>query len=146
MKQKFPKKLFTNFHANRLSGCVGDPNKFSMVPLKDYKALLMAEQGNITQKLRLIYLIELMGYTDVVIDPVFISARFLCGEKPADEWLRDLLEHSNDYRNEAQKRKLKMVKSRLTKTARKHLIKKYQMSADEERAFLEKLEKEGLVE
>lgn len=137
-----PEKIFTNYHSHRLFDNTGDPNKFSMLPLKELEALLLAERANVDEKLHLVFLLEDSG---ALVDPIYITSALRCPERPAIDWLREVLKDSRTYKEAAEERGYKMVRSKLSKDIKEYLADKYNTSVSEELDFIKELKEKGLI-
>lgn len=139
---EFPKKIFTNYHSHRLFDDTGDPDKFSMIPLKELKAFLLAEKANVEEKL---HLIELVGDRGALVDPIFITGELRCPERTAVDWLRLILKDSRTYKETAEERGYKMVRSKLSKDIKEYLADKYNTPVSEELDFIKELKEKELI-
>ena len=139
---EFPIKIFTNYHSHRLFDGAGDANKFSMVPLKELKALLLAERANVEEK---IHLIEFFSDRMAFVDPGYITSVLSCPERSAVDWLREVLKDSRVYKEAAEERGYKMTRSKLTKDIKEYLVNLYNTSVSEELKLADELLEKGLI-
>ena len=128
-------EYFDNLHLHNVFGGCGDPKKVSMFPVKELLPLLMTELQNTIWKIKLVQALEGKG---LLISPNLVVYDVDNGQRPAEEWMKHMLDDSAEFFEHSFKKGFNIVDAKISKKGLAKLSKDYAYSDAKVKQFANK--------